>query len=115
MATVKNTASGARGIRDGDGNLVMIEAGQSATGDFPASEVKDFNAARKLEGGQQAAEETDNNEPKALSAMNKADLLKTAADETVTTALDDDGKEIPVADATNKQIAAAIEKAREAK
>lgn len=115
MATVKNTAKGPRGIRNSNGDLVMIEAGQSVTGEFPASEVKDFNAARKLELGEQPTAEEVENAPKALSAMNKAELLKTAADEDVTKALDGDNKEIAVADATNPQIVAAIEAKRSAK
>jgi hypothetical protein len=53
MAKVTNTAKGARGIRDENGNLVMVEAGQSAEGDFSASEVKDFKAALAFEAGQQ--------------------------------------------------------------
>lgn len=60
--TVKNTARGPRGIRNADGQLVMIEAGDSATGDFPASEVKDFKAALAYEAGQQPAAAEENEE-----------------------------------------------------
>lgn len=60
MATVKNTARGPRGLRTKDGNLVMIEAGQSAEGDFDASEVSDFKAALKAEAA--AAPENEDDE-----------------------------------------------------
>lgn len=117
MASVKNTSSGPRGIRTASGDLVMIDAGQSASGDFSAAEIKDFKAALAFEaGGAPAAEEeAASDEPKALSAMNKSELLEAAQADGVTTALDADGKDVPVAEATNKQIAAAVEKARAAK
>lgn len=61
MAKVTNTSKGPRGIRNASGDIVMIEAGQSADDDFSAAEVKDFNAALAYEAGEQpgAAEEAD--------------------------------------------------------
>lgn len=49
MAKVTNTAKGARGIRTKDGDLVMVEPGQSVSGDFDAAEVRDFNAMVKAD------------------------------------------------------------------
>jgi ribulose kinase len=107
MATVKNNSKGPRGIRNALGDLVMIEAGQSATGDFPASEVKDFKAALAYEAGEQpeAAEEDEASNEKPLAKMNKAELIETAKAENVEVA----------DDATNAQLVEAIEKARAAK
>lgn len=115
MATsVKNTAKGARGLRTKGGDLVMIEPGQSASGDFSDQEVRDFKAMLKAETAPAAVEADDDDaeEPKALASMNKTELLKVAGDEEVTTALDGDGKEVAIGEATNKQIVAAIEKKR---
>lgn len=54
--TVKNTLkTGARGLRNEAGDLVMIEPGKSVSGDFSASEVKDFKAM--LKGNAPAAED----------------------------------------------------------
>jgi hypothetical protein len=105
MASVKNTASGPRGIRTSGGDLVMVEAGQSVTGDFPAAEVKDFKAALAFEAGESPAAAPDEpDEPKPLAKMNKTELLETAKAENVDVA----------DDATNAQIIEAIEKARAA-
>lgn len=53
---------------------------------------------------------------KSLSSMNSAELVaaNAALPTPLTTALDNDGKEIPFDTATNKQKAAAIQKARDA-
>ena len=53
-------------------------------------------------------------QPKALSSMNKDELLATAKAEKVEKAKNDDGAEIAITDATNPQIIAAIEAVRPA-
>jgi hypothetical protein len=110
MPKVTNTAKGPRGIRTASGDLVMVEAGQSASGDFSAAEVKDFKAALAFEAGDAApaaADEDDDesgSDEKPLAKMNKTELLETAAAENITI---EDG-------ATNRQIVEAIEAARAA-
>lgn len=42
--TIRNNAPGARGVRDNSGNLVMIEAGQSADVELSEDEKKDAEA-----------------------------------------------------------------------
>jgi hypothetical protein len=112
MPSVKNTAKGPRGIRTASGDLVMIEAGQSAEGDFPAAEVKDFKAALAFEAGEAPAPEPDEPGEKPLAKMNKTELLEAAAAAGVSAAADDEGKEVALDQATNKQLVAAIEKAQ---
>lgn len=110
MTKVTNTAVGPRGVITKDGNTVYLEPGESADLELhPDHDL--YEGVKKGAAGKEAA----SNEPKALSAMNKAELLHAAAADGVTTALDGDDKEVPVAEASNKQIAAAIEKARAAK
>lgn len=124
MATIKNTAKGPRGLRNARGDVVMIDAGQSTEGDFPASEVKDFKAMLKFEAGEAPGPAVDDEDDKGgaekpLNKMNKTELLEAAANpgeglvaiETVKV----DDKDVPVADATNAQLIAAIEETRKAK
>jgi hypothetical protein len=93
MAKVTNISTGPRGAYL-NGHLVMAERGQTIEADDYAPEW--FKAAS-------AASESD--EPKALSKMNKAELLDTAKAEGVAV---EDG-------ATNSEIVAGIEKGRAAK
>ncbi len=106
MAKVTNNASGPRGLYRADGALVMLEAGQSFDGDLADGALYEG----LVKGGGKAPADAD--EPKALSAMNKAELLE--AGEGIELALDADGNPIPFADATNKQMAAAIQAKRDA-
>jgi len=119
MASVKNTAKGPRGIRNAEGHLVMIEAGQSVSGDFPAAEVKDFKKALAFEAGEQPEAEVEDeggkgNEAKPLAKMNKTELLAAAKEAGVTVAHNAEGAEVAIDEATNAQLVAAIEKAKPA-
>jgi hypothetical protein len=104
MAKVTNTAKGPRGFYTADGGLVMLEPGESFEGELAKGDL--------YEGLKSGAAAT-SSEPKALSAMNKAELLETASSEDVQT-FDKDGTETPIAEGTNKEIAAAIEAKRAA-
>lgn len=102
-----NNSAGARGVNLKDGTTAWLEPGESRT--FDKAEVHNVHA--DLAGGKAADEAP---APKPLDKMNKAELLAAAAEATVTTAKDAEGKDIPVADATNAQIVTAIEAARKA-
>lgn len=118
MAKIKNTARGPRGLRNENGDVVMIEAGDTVEGNFPASEVKDFKAMLAAEAGPspEADDDGDDGETaeKPLSRMNKAELLAVAADEGIATVKGADNADVAVADASNKQIADAIQAKRDA-
>jgi predicted Zn-dependent protease len=103
--TVHNISTGARGIRDVNGTLVMIERGQSAEVDISAEEKSDGKATGWFKfGGAAASADDGEEEGKPLSRMNKTELLETAEAE---------GVEIEEG-ATNAQIVEAIEKKRAA-
>lgn len=107
--TLTNTTDGARGYYAG-GTIVMVDAGQSAEGvELTDGELKAANDSGYFKSGVSAAQAA---EPVSLTGKNKDDLLKIAADEGVSQATDKDGKTIPIADATNDEIKAAIEAKR---
>jgi len=104
MTKVTNTAAGPRGVILADGSTHYLEAGETADLDLH----KDHDLYEGVEKGgpkAKANEDPSKEEPKALSKMNKAELLETAKAEGVAVA----------DDASNKDIADAIAKAREAK
>lgn len=92
---LRNTAGGARGVRDVGGNLVMIEPKAAATLTLSDRELEDAKATGYFE------LDGESGEP-ALGSMNKAELLETAEAEGVTV---EDG-------ATKADIVAAIEAKR---
>ncbi len=108
MVKVTNNAKGARGAYNAAGELVMIEPGQSADIDLP----KGHKLYDGLSAGRAAAA-SDDDGPKALSAMNKAELLEAAEADGVTS-FDKDGTDTAIGEGTNKEIAAAIQAKRAA-
>lgn len=108
MAKVTNTAEGPRGVILNDGTTHYLEPGESA--DLDLHEDHDLYPGVVKGSGRKAAESA-SDEPKPLAKMNKTELLAAAADAGVTAAADDEGKEVALDDATNKQLVAAIEKA----
>lgn len=104
MPKVTNISSGPRGAYN-KGVLVMAEPGETI-------EADDF-AKEWFKGGKSDADADDGKQPeKPLAKMNKTELQAAAADAGVTVAHDDEGKEVPLEEATNKQLIAAIEKAQ---
>lgn len=99
MPKVKNVSDGPRGAYL-KGVLHMAEVGEVIEADDYA---KDWFKPTKGD------ESDDDKGGKPLSAMNKSELLDAAAAAGVVDAQDNDGQVISVADATNKQIIAAIE------
>lgn len=53
--TITNTSPGSRGVRTDDGELVMLEPGETRDLDLSASEKKDAEATGDFEFGQAAA------------------------------------------------------------
>lgn len=87
--TIRNIAPGARGVRDTDGNLVMIEPGQSAELELSVDERKDAEAGGSFIFGDAA--EAD---PNDLNALKKADLLAIAEAEGVAVETDDNRSDL---------------------
>jgi hypothetical protein len=98
MTKVTNISTGPRGAYL-KGVLVMAERGETIDADDYAPEW--FRAGKV------------DDEPKPLAKMNKTELLVAAAEAGVETVTVDD-KDVPVADATNPQLIAAIEAKRAA-
>lgn len=104
---ITNSNAGARGVNLKSGATVWIEPGETAT--FDKADIASIHA--DLEG--EAGTESSGGGEKPLAKMNKTELLAAAADESIETVRVDD-KDVPVADATNPQLVAAIEAKRAA-
>lgn len=102
MAKVTNISDGPRGAYN-KGVLVMANPGETIEADDHNEEW--FKVSR-------TKAEASSEEPKPLAKMNKAELLEAAKAANVAAAADDEGKEVALDDATNKQLVAAIEKAQ---
>lgn len=87
--TIRNIARGARGVRTTDGELVMIERGESAELDLSAAERKDAEATGYFVFGDAA--EAD---PGDLNALKKADLIAIADAEGVAYETDDNRSDL---------------------
>ena len=115
LFTVKNVQEGLRGLWS-DGVLTYVEPGGSVQADLSDADHKVAVATGYFEfsGGVLDHDRNGANggslpdAPPALTGKNKDDLLVIAKAEAVAIAKDADGKDIPIADATNKQIADAI-------
>lgn len=90
---IKNTAPGARGIYTDDGQLVMLEPGESRSLDVNAAELKDAKASGHFKIGGQAADDADDADDEAgeesIGALKKADLVAIAEAEGVAIETDD--------------------------
>lgn len=86
--SIKNIAPGARGVRDTDGNLVMIEPNATAELDLSAGERKDAEASGYFLFGD-AADAGDD-----LNALKKADLVAIAEAEGVGIETDDNRSDL---------------------
>lgn len=85
--TIRNISPGARGVRNPDGELIMIERGESAEVELSANERKDAEATGYFAfgGDADAIEEAGDD----LSKLNKGQLLDVATAEGVAVETDD--------------------------
>lgn len=82
--SIRNIALGARGVYGSDGQLVMIEPGETQELDLTAAERKDVEASGYFLFGDAAEADPDD-----IKALKKADLLAIAEAEGVAVETDD--------------------------